>query len=523
MMKIYDNIEINSDYDYYGWLRVDKNATTEEIIKAGEDRRVELLSASANMSGEDVATSFTLLELAVKILSNEETRKAYDSLVEEVNNEVNKDFMENLVASAEKQIESNKKDERIEELENETDALKKQNELYEDYIRELENKLSSKDNQELIDDSTEDKKIENKDEYYTDDSNSNNEENDSEKELEDVKIEEDNNKEENNNKEEDNNNEEDSEKDKSNDEKVKVVKEEVASNEVIKAAQDKMDSMSVLKTSCIIALIASIGIGGYIIHTANKQYDEFNQKKLEEQNSKINNIDDNEEDSVEQSMDDFADVTQIEEESIEVTFDPNNEEVIQGTVDKIYSEISKSNKDVVKNLFDRDTVEALVRYTRDNSVLSGETAYSLFRTLYENRIDISMFFENLDSYEYANNLYKATSNVDENNGKYDDEYEAYLAMGDAIDKMNPENYAEVCYVSVNCDYSTFYSSMNIVRGGAEEIGNEGPEYIDEKNKVHSNVRQECSDIYNKVRNDKDSILTQYKNNLLNNESTRTRN
>ena len=97
MIKIYDNIEINSDYDYYGWLKVDKSATTEEIIKAGEERQKELLSESVNMSGEDVATSYTLLNLAVKILSDADLRNAYDTLVEEVNNEVNRELLDTLM------------------------------------------------------------------------------------------------------------------------------------------------------------------------------------------------------------------------------------------------------------------------------------------------------------------------------------------------------------------------------------------------------------------------------------------
>ena len=308
---------------------------------------------------------------------------------------------------------------------------------------------------------------------------------------------------------------------------IKVDNVDVADEKTIKAAKSKIDLPTVAAVAGIILLTAATGLAAYDIISTNSRI-----KSLQNKNNNISNSIDkdnsiansNEQENEQVVNDESTSVTQISEEaSVDVSLDVNSEQVIQNTVDKIYAEVSKSSDANIKDMIDRETVEALVRYTRDNSILSGEYAYELFKTLYLGKIDLSMFFENLDSYSYLSRLNNATSKIVEDNGSYDDEYEAFLAIGEALDSMNSNNYAEVWAVSVESDYSTYYASMNIARGGAKENGEEGQEYIDEKNKVHSNVRQECSDIYNKVRtDDQNSLLMQYRMNAINNENMRTR-
>ena len=171
-------------------------------------------------------------------------------------------------------------------------------------------------------------------------------------------------------------------------------------------------------------------------------------------------------------------------------------------------------------MFDKDSITELVLYTRDNSVMSSQNAYNAFNALYQGNIDISMFFENLNSYEYMHDLYVATKNVKVDNNEYKDEYEAYLSMHRAMSEIDPENHAEICAVSPMCDYTTNKDSMNIARGGAKENGQEGQEYTDEKNKVHSDIRKECSDIYDEVRTDADSKLIQLRLSTVNNANVR---
>ena len=146
MKKIYGNIEINSEYDYYGWLNVDKNATTEEIIKASAERQADLLVNSANMSGEDVATSYTLLNQATTILSDDELRKAYDSLVEEAKMS-NGDYIDQLEDQRQSQYDYEDKVAQV-------DELTKENAAKDEYIKELEAKLAEAEaqKQKIIED-----------------------------------------------------------------------------------------------------------------------------------------------------------------------------------------------------------------------------------------------------------------------------------------------------------------------------------------------------------------------------------
>lgn len=502
MIKIYDNIEINSDYDYYEWLRVDKNATTEEIIKAGDDRRAELLSESVNMSGEEVATSYTLLNLAVKILSDNELRNAYDSLVKEVNNEVNKAFSEDLINLAEKQIEDENKNQRIAELENEADILRKLNEDNEEYIKELERKLSISD------------AVETADIHKEDEANNSDFVEEEEEKVEPVETDEDRT--------------EDVKTTKSGKEKAidimpifhdeeepqKVVDvEEVDKKERFAAKLSSLGSKAFLTVAGISAL--AIAILAYSSNSSKRAESILEENGID--TNMVNSIDDDTE--VEEEI--TEQVSTIEEEPYEVELDVNSDTVIYETVDKIESEISKISDPVVKDMFNRETIEALVRYTRDNTILSGETAYELFQVLYNNGIDTSMFFENLDSYQVMNTLFLSTKAIDQNNNSYDDENNAYNAINSAVDYLSPDDFAAIWNVSAITDQVTGYSSMLVASGCAEENGLEGSEYQNELNSVPAEVRENAKNVYNKVKPYDNSYIMKLRINALDNENVRT--
>ena len=211
----------------------------------------------------------------------------------------------------------------------------------------------------------------------------------------------------------------------------------------------------------------------------------------------------------------------VEEEPYEVQLDVNSDTVILETVNKIENEISKLNDPVVKDMLNHETIEALVRYTRDNTVLSGETAYELFQVLYNNGIDTSMFFENLDSYQVMNTLFLSTKAIDQNNNSYDDENNAYNAINSAVDYLSPDDYAAIWNVSAITDQVTGYTSMLVASGCAEENGLEGPEYQNELNSVPAEVRENAKKVYNKVKPYDNSYIMKLRINALDNENVRT--
>ena len=514
MRKIYGNIEINTDYEYYKYLGVDENATTEEIKNGFENRKAELASASINMTGEEVATSYLLLEQAVKILTDDELRKAYDDLVKEANYKVNKEEVEQLIIDAEKQLEYNKKDELIVQLEEEKEKLRKINEANEEYIKELERKLSISSNSNNDTSDKEDKDI-NKD---LNDSDKNNEEQPT------VKNDDNNNKNEDikpifNDTEEPQRDDETEEIDKNN----KIA---------LKAARG---SSKVFVSVAVVAAVAIV-ILTYSTNSTKRAEDKKAEAGLERDLLTTSMIGTTNGDyDVEEE-----EVQVVEEEPYEVQLDINSDTVILETVNKIENEISKLNDPVVKDMLNHETIEALVRYTRDNTVLSGETAYELFQVLYNNGIDTSMFFENLESYETMNKLYESTKAIDANNNTYDDEIVAYLSIDNAVDSLKADDYAAIWNVSAISDEATGISSMVMISDKEvklevpeklRDVNNdgkitaeenvEGEEYWNEKNSISSDNKVKCGAIYDKVRSDQESKLRNLRWNALDNENVRT--
>ena len=164
------------------------------------------------------------------------------------------------------------------------------------------------------------------------------------------------------------------------------------------------------------------------------------------------------------------------EEEVVAQIDPHSEESINATIDKVYSEIQASNNEDFKIEYDRDTVEALVRYAHHNyseytgeNYISNTDAYDRFTNLYKNNINIASLFENLDNYERLNNLITKCKNVKDEKGVYSDEYEAYASIKECMDNLNSENYPEVIAIRVAVDNTMSISSMQLSRSGALEM------------------------------------------------------
>ena len=251
---------------------------------------------------------------------------------------------------------------------------------------------------------------------------------------------------------------------------------------------------------------------------ANKDNDENIEYVIDEgENIEVEEAD--QEATIATNIDDVT-VSENTEESYDVAYDANSEEVIQAVTDELYNAILVTyNEDLIYK-FDRATVEDLVRYTRDNSCISIELFYNELNLLYQNGVDITIPFIGLDSRDYIQRLYRAVTNINEDNGLYNDEYNAYLAMGNAMDNIDPKNNAEVATVRLCCDYGTYFSTMITCRGGeGSTTGEEGIEYIDELTRVHTDIKKECADIYNLVRNDDpNSLLMKYTNDAVNSQS-----
>jgi hypothetical protein len=294
----------------------------------------------------------------------------------------------------------------------------------------------------------------------------------------------------------------------------KVVEvEEVDKKERFAAKLSSLGSKAFLTVAGISAL--AIAILAYSSNSSKRAESILEENGID--TNMVNSIDDDTE--VEEEI--TEQVSTIEEEPYEVELDVNSDTVIYETVDKIESEISKISDPVVKDMFNRETIEALVRYTRDNTILSGETAYELFQVLYNNGIDTSMFFENLDSYQVMNTLFLSTKAIDQNNNSYDDENNAYNAINSAVDYLSPDDFAAIWNVSAITDQVTGYSSMLIASGCAEENGLEGSEYQNELNSVPAEVRENAKNVYNKVKPYDNSYIMELRINALDNENVRT--
>ncbi|MBR1417318.1 MAG: DnaJ domain-containing protein [Bacilli bacterium] len=213
-------------------------------------------------------------------------------------------------------------------------------------------------------------------------------------------------------------------------------------------------------------------------------------------------------------LDDSNDDIVTQEESVPVVeevqeVEEDIETKIARTTDEAYSVLQQNTDDTIKYSFDRDTVEALVRYANGERLFTNEYSYEQLYALAQNGVDISMFYKDAVSYDNIKNLDYAMLAINENNNTYDDEYNAYKAIDLAIDSMDQNNFAEVIAIRAAIDANIDRNSMAMLRDGALENGNEGETYYQEKASIDSAKKEECKRIYNDVDlNNADSAIMQ---------------
>lgn len=284
---------------------------------------------------------------------------------------------------------------------------------------------------------------------------------------------------------------------------VKVVNEEKADEKTVDYSKKIVKNTNLTALGLII-LAGSLIFAGVnatvMISKLEASKKKSNSKSIESQIDENNEAISLPSNTIEENVDNTNfenDNTNIDDEEIEVEYDANSDSAIIETTNKIYNALLNLNNNDLALEYDEDTIEALVRYTRGNKTISNEYAFEIFSNLYVSGLDVSMFFENLKSYDYINKLYSALNNINQNNDSYDDEYNAYLKINEAVENMNQENYSEVIAIKAMAEQAFSINSMAIARGGANEDGNEGNEYNVEKQKALTNS-DECRNIYDKV-------------------------
>ena len=549
MEKYYD--ENGVLVDYYKDLGVSIDSSKEVILRKANEALIYASSCnfSAITEREKFENSKRILE-AVSVLYNDKTREEYNILYkkemakssqENESNPQSNEQLDKLLKENESNLQSN---EQLDKLLKENEDLRKINNEREEYIKELERKLSTKSNQETIDDYIDDDEITDEDidaminDLMDKDKDLNNSDLNSDKTQTNIKnvtigldSEDNKNIEQPTSDDKVENNKEENKKEnddikpifRDTEEPQKVIEtEEVDKNSELgeKITRGSLNALTVL-------LIAGATLTGIVWCSSNarKRAEAIKEKAGIESESTTTSLlgvaDDNTEFEENAETVETAEVPEVAEEPYEVELDINSDTVILETVDKIENEVSKLSDPVAKDMLNRGTIEALVRYTRDNTILSGETAYSLFQLLYKNGIDTSMFFENLESYQVMNTLYLSNKAVEQDNNSYDDELNAYKAIESAVTSLSEDDYAAIWNVSAITDESIGSRSMTVAAGTAVEFGGEGVEYNNEKNSVPSNVREEAKRIYNMVTPDSDSYLRGLRWNALDNENVRT--
>ena len=221
--------------------------------------------------------------------------------------------------------------------------------------------------------------------------------------------------------------------------------------------------------------------------------------------------------------------TENKEEMVEVEekIDVNSEEYINKVTDNIYEKISSTG---LENEYSKDYIKELVIYAHHTyegfdgeNIISNETAYEDYSNLIRHGVNVSMFFDGLNGYEDLNSLNNALTNVKQELGEYDDEYKAYKEIENTLNNINEDNYSEAVALRAYVDQYTIVPSMQVARDGAEENGEEGPTYYEEKDGISASKKQECREIFNSIDvNNQNAKLTIIINKALEKENKLSR-
>ena len=196
----------------------------------------------------------------------------------------------------------------------------------------------------------------------------------------------------------------------------------------------------------------------------------------------------------------------------EVSYDVNSYTNIDDETNRVFAELATldgSGRGLSVDL-DKNTVEALVKYVRHSypnytlgNDISNEYAYEILFALAKDGVDISMFYNNLDTYENIKQLYDACASIRQESNSYEDEVNAYSAMNKAVSTMHYEENGqrtdcpEIIAIRALVDAYIDIPSMQLARGGAIENSLEGEAYNIEKQYAAKNSA-DCKEIFNKV-------------------------
>ena len=529
MKKVVNGIDVYSDGKYYEILKLSENASKDEIYRVGFNMLQEL--DNIEISEEELKREFKLRRNAMKLLLDPEARKAYD----EMKNGLSKEEYEAEIERLQGIIEQQNK-----ELANINEANNEVKDAVVETIEQTADEENEKDLKTDLVDICQDIKIDTIEEQVTDELNDISDT----KDIDEVKtdiidvIEQASDKEDIKEdftevKKEDKNTEKifnDTEE-----EKVQKVEKVEDGKKAAEKGKKEIKMANIIQISgisllCISGLVCVLSVFGNAhraktqIVTDQDEIDAYNHRNKKIEISDSNNSEDYYiygDDTTVYNGD--SNVTLDEDvENEDVTLDVNNEQVINNTITKIMGELSKIENTDIAEKYNSEIILSLVKYTRDNTIMTGEDAYGYFSELYKNGVDISLFFENIDSEAYMRRLYNATKGINVDNKSYDDEYNAFLAINEAVESLKEGKYAELWAERAIIDDATCKDSMILMTGEAELNNKEGQEYQAEYNSIPANYKEESKNIYNKVRTDEDSYLRQLSWDALDKEVVRTR-
>ena len=228
---------------------------------------------------------------------------------------------------------------------------------------------------------------------------------------------------------------------------TKVVRQEKG----IKQAIDGKKAIKVFGVATLCTLIiAGAGVASYygFNKLGNKDKKGNDKPKVNTEDIDIDIVSDNKVSNNTVSAN-TGEVISFEEEVIDI----NSDEYIKEIADKAWTAIEeeRKNKSGFAASMNADYVEDLIRYVHHDEEgykgtynITNDNAYGNFFELAESDNVIPTLFEGLDSEEYIKNLNNKIANTVDN-GDYKEEYEAFAAIEDAIDKVDlqnvPESYA----------------------------------------------------------------------------------
>jgi len=359
--------------------------------------------------------------------------------------------------------------------------------------------------------------------------------------------------------------------------RAKIIKIE-EDKETADKARSIINKDSILVTAGLIILAGAIGFAGYACtRTGNttrsnnvateETTDIYNDVNIN--NTNTNNVDNDNNNSVEEEIvpeptkEPEIEETPVEENTEEVVEETqeevnvHSEEYINDVVDNTLTAIQLNTDNNISIKYDRDLVDALVRYTHHNyeeytgeSKLSNEIAYEDLSELINHGFDISMFYKGLNNYENLKALYNATRNLKQEKGNYEDEFKIYMCMDVIMNDMDQKNFAEAVALRAYVDNYSVIPSMQMARQQAGvlemkdtqdlwkdvnkdgkityEENAEGKGYNDEKAaaiaaKYGEMDSQKCAQIYNRISTDNhNSELTQIVYKALDEDDARAR-